>query len=444
MSWYHDDSAGSLYESDAGFAGVDVGAPQDVVSYSNYQQPQMQQAYPGVYQRQLAVYGADEYRRALPPKITTQHLGQHQHLPTISSSSGSTNFRSSDNSSFSQWHTRDSMASAASPASSWPHASDFSREQYDSEAEDALTPKLSTRQRPLPRPRESPISPTPSKRCTQRQPVQERDYFKSCVSTNKQSRPCNREQKYFCTICEKSFVSKADWKRHEETYQERTEKFQCDNCPAIYFLDKDFVAHHVKSHQCATCADNVKCSLKRHVQAARQRRMARTGWGCGFCTHFSGDWTERCNHIAYHIEKEGKTASNWYHSKVIYSLLQRPAIQVEWCKLLESRQERDLTIGWNQRSTGRTEGYPESNPRPQLQDLLEYFTQDQNPAPLALLAFEKLKLPPPPVPHKDHRKTSLEDLTNTLDPWTQMMDGIISDPMMASGVEFPEDLRVEL
>ncbi|KAH9876282.1 hypothetical protein J1614_004161 [Plenodomus biglobosus] len=441
MSWYHDDSAGSQYAFEDEFTDMNMGAYRSVASHSYNQQPQTQQHYPSTYQQHPIVYNSHEPGQALANSLSPQQLSQYHHMSTISSSSGGTDFRSSGNSTFSQWPIRQSMASTTS---SWSCASDLSRDQYISDAEYTLTHGTSARQRLVPISSNSPVSPSPRKRPAQRQTTQERDYFRSCVSTNKQSRPCNKEHKHFCTICEKTFVSKADWKRHEETYQERTEKFQCDNCTAIYFLDKDFVAHHVKSHQCVTCSDSIKCSMKRHVQQARQRRRSRTGWGCGFCTHFSDDWTERCNHIAHHIEKEGKTQSNWYHSKVIYSLLQRPAIQKEWHKLLENRQERELTIGWNQGSTGRTEGYPESNPTPQLQDLLEYYTPDQDAAALALLAFDKLKLPPPPVPRKDHRKTSLDDLTHTLDSWAQMMDGIISDPVLATGVDFLDDLHVDM
>lgn len=419
-----------------------MGAYQNVASHSYNQQPQRQcQHYPATCQPHSTAYKNHDPGQTLAQGLTSQQFGQYQHMSAISSSSGGSNFRSSGNSTFSQWPIRDSMASTTS---SWSYASDASRDQYISEAEYALSHGPSARQKLLPNTRKRPISPSPRRRSAQRQIIHERDYFKTCVSTNKQSRPCSKEHKYFCTICEKTFVSKADWKRHEETYQERTEQFSCDNCPAIYFLDKDFAAHHIKSHQCATCADSIKCSLKRHVQQAKQQRHARTGWGCGFCTHFSDDWTERCNHVAQHIEKEGKTLSNWYHSKVIYSLLQRPAIQKEWNKLLENRHERDLTIGWNQRSTGRTEGYPESNPTPQLQDLLEYYSPGEDAASLALLAFDKLKLPPPPVPRKDHRKTSLEHLTNTLESWAQMMDGIIPDSKMATDVDFLEDLRVDL
>lgn len=332
---------------------------------------------------------------------------------------------------FSQWPIRDSMSSCNS---SWSHASNNSRNQYVTEAEYASTRNQSL----LPNSKDSPVSASPRRRSIQRQPISDKDYFKTCVSTHKQSRLSHKEHKYFCTICKKTFVSKADWKRHEETYQERVEQYQCDLCSAIYFLDKDFVAHHKKSHRCASCADSIQCSKKRHVQEARQQRRTRTGWGCGFCCHFSNDWTERCNHIARHLEQDGNTMANWYHSMVIFSLLQRPAIQLEWNRLLKSTCEQQLTLAWNRHSTGRVEGYPETSHAPQLQDLLEYFTSDQDAASIASLAFDKLV--PPPVPAKDNSTTSQNDLNEDL--WALMNNTVIADTILPTDDGFLGEWRV--
>jgi hypothetical protein len=293
---------------------------------------------------------------------------------------------------------------------------------------------------------EDPISFTAKRRPARRPATQERDYFKTCVSGSKQSRQCDKEHRYFCTICQKPFVEKADWKRHEETYQERREKFPCDLCPAIYFLGKDFATHHTQSHRCGHCSQNAICSKKPHVLSARKKRMARTGWGCGFCCHFSSDWTERCNHIAYHIEKDGMILRQWYHSKVIYSLLQRPAIQFEWARLLQ-RRPHITSCSWNQHSTGRVEGYPESNPIPQLQDYLEYFTPDQNAEALARLTYDKMvKHSPPtqthkplPVLPKNNRTTSLHDMTRETEAWTQLINSVVEDDVSPTGVAYLEN-----
>jgi hypothetical protein len=176
------------------------------------------------------------------------------------------------------------------------------------------------------------------------------------------------------------------------------------------------------------------------------KRMVRTGWGCGFCCHFSSDWTERCNHIAHHTEKEGMTVRQWYHSKVIYSLLQRPTIQYEWVRLLQ-RRPHITSCSWNQHSTGRVEGYSESNPVPQLQDYLEYFTIEQDAAALTQLAYDKMvkhsapaqTQKPLPVLPKDNRATSLQDLTRETEAWTQLINSVVEDDVSPTGVSYLED-----
>jgi len=348
----------------------------------------------------------------------------------MSYSSGSISHRSSSNSMFSQWPIRDSMSSCTS---SWSHVSKNYPNQSMSEAEYVLPHNQSL----LSDSKGSPPSSSSRTRSGPRQPIP-KNSFKTCVSTHKQSRISNKEHKYFCTACKKTFVSKADWKRHEETYQERVEQYQCDLCSSIYFLDKDFVAHHKNSHRCISCADNVQCSKKRHVQEARQQRRTRTGWGCGFCCHFSNDWTERCNHIARHLERGGNTVANWYHSMVIFSLLQRPAIQLEWNRLLKSTCEQQLTLAWNRHSTGRVEGYPETGDAPQLQDLLEYYTPDQDAALIAGLAFDKLV--PPPVPAKDSPMTPPNALNNDI--WELMSNTVVADTILPTDAEYLGKWRV--
>lgn len=368
------------------------------------------------------------------------HITRPQHLSALSSSSGGASFRSSNHSTFSQAPTRDSWRSATSVSS---QASIYSREDYILATQNALTHNSGTHSY-NPSPIESPISPVPRKRSSQRQVPQVKDYFKTCVSGHKQPRPCNNAPKYFCTVCKKTFVGKSDWKRHEETYQERPEMFQCDLCPAIYFLEKDFIAHHEKSHRCIQCSD------MRHAAQAKKQRKTRTGWGCGFCVHFSDNWTDRCNHIANHLEKDGRTSRDWHHSDVIDSLLRRPALYVEWIKILQNK--RRLPTGWNEHSTGRVEGYPESNPTEQLQDLLEYYTPDQDATVLAQLAYNKAVktntlpemteqlLEPPPVPPKDYRTDRIYEtptfphLTIDTESWTPLTYSILEDVMLPTEV----------
>jgi hypothetical protein len=330
------------------------------------------------------------------------------------------------------------MASTNSSSS----GSERTREQYISDTERALgymssiPPSYGTGQTEGPT---SPL-PLPKKQATQRPPAQERDPFATCVSRPQRPRRSHKETKYACTACKEPFATKYDWKRHEETYQERPEMFQCSLCDIIYFLDKDFLYHHQKGHRCKTC------DQFGHVLSARKQRTVRTGWGCGFCVHFSTDWKERCDHVARHFEKGGKTMKDWHQSTVIYSLLQRPEIRSEWNRILQSQQRLNPRFGWNQHSTGRVEGYPDSNPTPQLQDLLEYYTPIQDAAALAQLAYEqgllRKKLPntpaPSQVPEKDHyhhhHAASHYDPTEDTVSWNRFTNTIPEDDVMPSGV----------
>jgi hypothetical protein len=242
--------------------------------------------------------------------------------------------------------------------------------------------------------------------------------------------------------------------RHEKTYQERPEEFQCDLCQAKYFLDKDFVNHHVQGHDCAHCFASNKSLGKKHVDESRRLRKSRTGWGCGFCYHFTQNWTERCNHIAHHFDTEGKTMADWNHSSVIYSLLQRPAVLKKWNAVLESKEPAFIGFGWDPQSTARVEGYPDSNQTPQLQDALEFFTPGQDATALARKAFAlagtKVTREPseigPPVPPKDYpvnHKASLQDIMKETESWTQFVNSIINDDQLPTSVTNLDDMLVD-
>jgi hypothetical protein len=374
-----------------------------------------------------------------------------QHWSVSTNSSTSSYARSSGASIFSDLQNRASTISTDSSVSS---LSNISRSQCLAQAEHHLNGYTSPLPSYAPSPVDVPSPRTSRRRNAPRIPAPEKDYYTTCVSRTQRARRANTVQKYFCTICKEPFVEKADWKRHEETYQERPEEFQCNNCPAKYFLDKDFVNHHVQKHACAYCNSSARCSDKRHVQEARRHRKIRTGWGCGFCQHFSTNWVERCNHIAHHFDHEGKTMADWCHSLVIYSLLQRPALLTEWNAVLESINRPFTRFAWNEEQTGRVEGYPDSSRYPRLQDALEYFTPKQNAAALARKAYEFVVVTiarensdiPPPVPakdspkdYRDNHKASLQDIMKETESWTQFVKSIIHDDQLPTNVTRLED-----
>lgn len=79
---------------------------------------------------------------------------------------------------------------------------------------------------------------------------------------------------------------------------------------------------------------------------------------------------------------------------------------------------------------------------PQLQDYLEYFCPNQDTAALAQLAFDKMVRTsasprvsvPPPVPPKDYRNTSIQDLTKETESWTQFINSIVEDDVSPTGI----------
>lgn len=130
---------------------------------------------------------------------------------------------------------------------------------------------------------------------------------------------------------------------------------------------------------------------------------------------------------------------DWFHSNVIHSLLQRPEIRKEWLKILERQPQLRANLGWNQRDTGRVEGYPENNAPAHLQDLLEYYKPEHDPARLAHLAFEKIAFPsqPPQLPrkdYKDHHTATLQGLMNESKSWNEFIGTIPEDEVLPTNV----------
>lgn len=422
-----------------------------------------------------------QYSSDWPVSASQMHAHPlHNNLPRDSvQSSTSSNFRTSDDSIFSQHHWR---ASVASTNTTWSNFSASSREHYIAKAERLLN----TNSNAYPTkyaPSQKPTQHASQKRSIQRQTNQTKDQFLTCVSRTERSKPSDKEPKYWCTSCKKGFCKKWDWKRHEETYQERCDTYQCGLCKKTYFLEKDFIHHHRESHRCQRCSDD------QHGEAAKRTRRGRTGWGCGFCLQYHTDWTERCNHIAWHFEKNGDTMENWSQSKIIYSLLLQPSIREEWQRILYSKQELNPHFGWSQSWAGRAEGYPDSGCAPQLQDLLEFFTEEQNASEIAEFAYHighngipqihrargstsphashhhslyqqtlsnghtvqtrlpsppDKELPPPPVPPKDNSDTNMAITPNLhhvggdIERWDNLIETIPEDDIL------PDSLPLDL
>lgn len=341
-------------------------------------------------------YSVEPSRNWNGRQFPTAHGYMPQPLPSTSTrSSASSNIRLSDNSVFSHHQWRGSVASTNTSISTF---SQSSRERYIAQAQHTLNANSvipSTSNANSVPAFEVKILATYSS--PQRSAEQSKNRLLTCVSRTKRTKPPGRKSRYWCTSCHEGFGEKYDWKRHEEVYQERSETYHCDLCRKDYFLDKDFLHHHQQSHKCRTCREN------KHVDRARRRQQKRTGWGCGFCLHFDDDWNERINHVAKHFEAGERV---WDQTKVILSLLQRPRVLPEFRRLIESNGVENSSFDWNQIEAGRAENNPNNDGTRQLQDLLEFYTPDQNPATLVALAWElnrqrRVEISPPPVPPKD-------------------------------------------
>lgn len=132
-------------------------------------------------------------------------------------------------------------------------------------------------------------------------------------------RPCElkkhmkrHERPYGCTFltCNKTFGSKNDWKRHENSQHFQIETWRCDEdrpeggaCAKVCYRKQTFHEHLSKEHQISGEED-----VKRKVETCRIGRNCQARFWCGFCTKLIelkkkglDAWTERFDHIDDHF-----------------------------------------------------------------------------------------------------------------------------------------------
>lgn len=142
----------------------------------------------------------------------------------------------------------------------------------------------------------------------------------TCLICKKfKGRPCElkkhmkrHERPYGCTFlnCNKSFGSKNDWKRHENSQHFHLETWRCDEerpeggaCAKVCYRQQTFRDHLKKDHQVSE-EDDVKSKL----DACRIGRNCQARFWCGFCSKLVDlkkkgleAWTERFDHIDDHF-----------------------------------------------------------------------------------------------------------------------------------------------
>jgi len=120
------------------------------------------------------------------------------------------------------------------------------------------------------------------------------------------------ERPYGCTFlaCNKTFGSKNDWKRHENSQHFHLETWRCDKekpeggaCAKVSYRRQTFQEHLKKEHDIIDQA-----AVQNKVEACRIGRNCQARFWCGFCVSLVdlknqsfAAWTERFDHIDNHF-----------------------------------------------------------------------------------------------------------------------------------------------
>ena len=152
------------------------------------------------------------------------------------------------------------------------------------------------------------------------------------ICSKTMDRPCDlkkhekrHSRPWGCTnaTCNKTFGSKNDWKRHENSQHYQLETWRCHEgsatskigtCAKIFFRRDPFQAHLRRDHG-KRDEDYIR-------EQCRKRRIGRNwqnGFWCGFCkdivrlsTRGLEAWDERFNHIDDMHFKQGQRIDDWY------------------------------------------------------------------------------------------------------------------------------------
>ncbi|PTU23814.1 hypothetical protein P175DRAFT_0496941 [Aspergillus ochraceoroseus IBT 24754] len=132
------------------------------------------------------------------------------------------------------------------------------------------------------------------------------------------------ERPYGCTFykCDKTFGSKADWKRHEQSQHFGLQGWQCTLpdptqpsilCARPFHRQEEYVRHLKKHHQ----ADEEE--VRTLVRKDRLSWNGEPQFWCGFCRdiiHLRGRglaaWNQRFNHIDLEHFKKGERIGDWF------------------------------------------------------------------------------------------------------------------------------------
>jgi uncharacterized C2H2 Zn-finger protein len=173
------------------------------------------------------------------------------------------------------------------------------------------------------------------------------------------------ERPYGCTFltCNKTFGSKNDWKRHENSQHFHLETWRCDEerpeggaCAKVCYRRQTFNEHLSKAHQ---MSDN---DAKPKLDSCRIGRNCQSRFWCGFCNKLVDlrkkgvdAWAERFDHIDDHfmgrhgLPKQG--IQDWFPMDS-----DKPKGEVESPRSLGSTDEENPTAGPSQSAAGPPAG----------------------------------------------------------------------------------------
>ncbi|PLB37195.1 putative C2H2 finger domain protein [Aspergillus candidus] len=135
------------------------------------------------------------------------------------------------------------------------------------------------------------------------------------------------ERPYGCTFpnCPKTFGSKADWKRHENSQHYHLESWRCPlpdgtvPCARV-FHRQEIYAQHLKKHHACTDETAVQTAIARDkVGREGGHAQSMSQFWCGFCGDVVplrseeglGAWNERFNHIDREHFRRGERIEEW-------------------------------------------------------------------------------------------------------------------------------------
>ncbi|KAF2459391.1 hypothetical protein BDY21DRAFT_189794 [Lineolata rhizophorae] len=159
-------------------------------------------------------------------------------------------------------------------------------------------------------------------------------------------------KKYQCTFCEHYFAKKGNWILHEEEIHEKPRIWRCRDCNHEFPAQRRFQEHHRNLHRCEQCSNPSRSG----PSGQRQSALVCSGvfvvetskekvWACGFCKQLFSSWKDRCEHIAYHFDKEELSMSEWDHSGVVLLLLSQDALARYWRIHLQNKDGHESS-GW--------------------------------------------------------------------------------------------------